>query len=192
MKSRAILEAMTKQWRSEDKIKSDYFEWMYELVDGGDYSEVTSYRQLLTFLHDVEFVYFVPYDENRAAEGIALRYQYCCQHDCEDLEVYLDGPCSVLEMMVALAIHCENITDDPSLGNRTAQWFWAMITNMGLGSMTDSNYNEWLVNDVVTRFLNREYDADGSGGLFRVKGWNRDMRKAEIWHQLMAYINSMV
>ena len=82
--------------------------------------------------------------------------------------------------------------DDPSLGDRTGQWFWGMITNMGLGSMNDTNFNEWLVNDVVGRFLDRDYEPDGRGGLFRVIGWNRDMRTAEIWHQLMAYINSML
>lgn len=179
--------------RIEDRVNIDYFEWMYELVCEKRFAKGFTYRKLLTFLHDAEFVYFIPYDENRAAEGIALRYRYCFLHDCEDLECYITGPCSVLEMMIALAIRCEeNIMDDPYKGDRTAQWFWGMITNMGLGGMNDTNYNEWLVNDVVTRFLNREYEPDGQGGLFRVKGWNRDMRTAEIWHQLMAYINSMI
>jgi hypothetical protein len=145
------------------------------------------------FLHDTEFIYFIPYDENRAAEGIALRYRFCLLHNCEDAERYLTGPCSVLEMMVALAIRCEeNIMDDPDKGNRTSQWFWGMITNLGLGSMSDSNFNEWFANDVITRLLEREYEPDGRGGLFTVKNWNRDMRTAEIWHQLMAYINSIV
>lgn len=179
--------------RVEDRIKSDYFEWMHDLVCGNRFGRSISYRKLLTFLHDVEFTYFIPYDENRAVEGIALRYRYCVIHECEDMEIYLTGPCSVLEMMIALAIRCEeNIMDDPGMGDRTGQWFWNMITNMGLGSMSDSNYNEWLVNDVVTRFLERDYEPDGRGGLFRVKGWHRDMRTAEIWHQLMAYINSLV
>lgn len=181
------------QIRIEDRIKSDYFEWMYDLVSKDRFAKGNTFRQLLTFLHDVEFVYFIPYDENRAAEGIALRYRYCLLHDCTDLEWCLTGPCSVLEMMIALAIRCEeNIMDDPEMGDRTGQWFWNMITNMGLGSMNDTNFNEWLANDVVTRFLNREYEPDGRGGLFRVRGWHRDMRTAEIWHQLMAYINSMV
>jgi hypothetical protein len=95
-------------------------------------------------------------------------------------------------MMVALAICCEKLMDDRTIGDRTGQWFWEMITTMGLGSMNDTNYNEWLVHDVVNRFLEREYDSDGRGGLFRVRGWDRDMRTMEIWHQLMAYINSML
>ena len=177
--------------RIEEQIKSDYFEWLYNLMCKKRFDNKITYRQLLEFLHEVEFTYFIPYDENRAADGISLRYRYCLLHGCEDLECYISGPCSVLEMMVALAIHCESIMADPSIGDRTAQWFWSMITNMGLGSMSDDKYSEWTVNDIVTRFLEREYDYDGRGGLFRVKGWDRDMRTAEIWHQLMAYMNSI-
>lgn len=179
--------------RIEDKMKSDYFEWMYDLMCEGRFAKSITYRQLFTFLHDVEFVYFVPHDENRAEDGIALRYKYCLLHDREDLEYCLDGPCSVLEMMVALAIRCEErIMSDPAKGDRTAQWFWGMMSSLGLSSMSDSNFNEWLVNDVVTRFLNRKYDPDGKGSLFTIKGWNRDARDAEIWHQLMAYLNTLV
>ncbi len=177
----------------EDRIRLDYFNWMYDRVCRDRFASTISYEMLFMFLHDTEFIWSVPHDENRAADGVSLRYRYCIEQDCEDLEYCLDGPCSVLEMMLAMAIRCEEtITDDPEKGDRTAQWFWSMIASLGLGSMSDSNYNEWLVNDVITRFLNREYDPDGRGGLFTVKGWNRDMRTAEIWHQLMAYINSVL
>lgn len=178
--------------RIADRVKSDYFEWMYDLMWKGRFADAISYRQLFMYLNDVEFTHFVPNDQNRAADGIALRYRYCLLRNHEDLEQWLDGPCSVLEMLVALAIRCEeSIMSDPEKGDRTAQWFWGMITNLGLSAMTDYNFNEWLVNDVVTRFLNREYEPDGSGGLFTIKNWNRDARKAEIWHQLMAYLNTL-
>lgn len=179
--------------RIEYRVRSDYFEWMHDIVCGTRFSRGFGYRKLLTFLHDTEFVYFVPYDENRAAEGIALRYRYCSATEQEQLEWCLDGPCSVLEMMLALAIRCEeNIMVDPDMGDRTSQWFWNMISTMGLASCHDGNFDYRLVEEVVDRFLKREYEPDGRGGLFCVKGWHRDMRDAEIWHQLMAYINSMV
>ena len=157
----------------------------------GRFSPEISYRNLFEFLHEAEFIYSVPHDENRASDGISLRYKYCCTNECEDLEGYLTGPCSVLEMMVAMSIRIEHLMASTSKGDRTAQWFWGMIANLGLGSMCDSNYNEWLVNDAITRFLNREYDRNGKGGLFTIKGWNRDARDAEIWHQLMAYLNTL-
>lgn len=178
--------------RIRDKVKSDYFEWMYDLMCEGRFANTITYRRLFTFLHNTEFTYFVPYDENRAEDGMELRYRFCVIHECEDLEYCLDGPCSILEMMVALAIRCEErIMSDPDKGDRTAQWFWVMMKSLGLAAMTDYNYDEWLVNDVVTKFLDREYEPDGRGGLFTIKHWNRDARDAEIWHQLMAYLNSI-
>lgn len=175
----------------EQQINSDYFEWMYDLMCEERFAGSISYRQLFTFLHDTEFVYFIPYDENRAVDGITLRYHFCRIHDCEDMEYCLSGPCSVLEMMIALAIRCEESMDNPAKGDRTSQWFWAMITNLGLGSMSDGNFNEHMVNDIITCLLDREYEPDGRGGLFRVRGWDRDMRTAEIWHQLLAYMNTI-
>lgn len=176
----------------KERLRSDYFEWMYDLMCEGRFAPSVTYRRLFEFLHEVEFTYFVPHDENRAADGISLRYRYCLNHDCEDLDYCLDGPCSVLEMMVALAIRCEErIMSDPDYGDRTGQWFWSMISSLGLSSMTDYNFDECLVNDIVVRFLNRDYAPDGRGGLFTIRRWNRDARDAEIWHQLMAYLNTI-
>lgn len=175
--------------KNKYQVKSDYFEWLYDLMCEGRFANTITYRKLFTYLHDTEFTYFVPYDENRAKDGISLRYRYCIYHECEALECYLDGPCSVLEMMVALAIRCEErIMADPEKGDRTAQWFWEMISSLGLSSMTDYNFNERFVNDVIRKFLNREYMPNGKGGLFTIRGWDRDARDAEIWHQLMAYL----
>lgn len=179
--------------RIEDKIKIDYFEWMYDLMCEGRLARGISFRKLFAFLHDTEFVYFVPHDENRYEDGIALRYRFCLINDCENLEHYLDGPCSVLEMIVALAIRCEErIMSDPDKGDRTAQWFWSMINSLGLGGMYDSNFSEKLVSDTIYRFLNRDYEPNGKGSLFTIRDWNRDARDAEIWHQLMAYLNTIV
>lgn len=81
--------------------------------------------------------------------------------------------------------------DDPAYGNRTSQWFWGMIVSLGLGGMTDAIFDRDYVEECLTRFLNREYERNGKGGLFTVKGTRRDMRKMEIWYQLNAYLNSI-
>jgi len=178
--------------RIEDQIKSDYFEWMYQLMCRGRFAPSITYRKLFASLHDAEFTYFVPYDENRAGDGIALRYRYCVYHNCESMEYCLDGPCSVLEMMVALAIKCEErIMCNPEKGDRTAQWFWDMVSSLGLSSMSDYNFNKRTVDEAIWRLLNRTYDRNGKGGLFTIRGWRRNAREAEIWHQLMAYLNSL-
>ena len=168
--------------RIEYRVRSDYFEWMHDIVCGERFSKGFGYRKLLTFLHDTEFVYFVPYDENRAADGESLRYHYCLVNGCEALEWCLEGPCSVLEMMIALAIRCEeDIMVNPEMGNRTAQWFWNMISTMGLASCHDGNFDRVLVEDVVDRFLKREYEPNGRGGLFYVRDWDPDVCKKILW-----------
>lgn len=173
----------------QEKIKNDYFRWMFDLVCGNRYSKKVSYRKLLAQLHDIKFRYIIEMDANRAEAGIDLRYRY----DHDYAELYLDGPCSVLEMMVALAIHCEeSIMDDPSVGDRTGQWFWEMITSLGLGSMTDNNYDKRYVAMTIERFLNRDYEPNGRGGLFTVRNCDRDLREVEIYYQLCYYLDTII
>lgn len=178
-----------------NRIENDYFEWIYNLVTGKRFTNNISYRKLLMHLHNTEFIYFIDKDENRAADGIDLRSRFASYYDYKiDVEGYLeDNPCSVLEMMVALSIRCEEtIMDNPQIGDRTGQWFWQMITNMGLGGMYDDMYDKRYVTDVVDRFINRKYQPNGEGGLFTVNNYTRDMRVVEIWVQMCWYLNNIM
>ena len=176
------------------KIHDEYFEWLYKLVCENRYS-MPIYRRLLMHLHEVEFTFSIPRDRNRAEDGEELRYRFAIVHGYEVLTTVADlgGPCSILEMMVALAIRCEEcIMDDSAYGNRMGQWFWGMITNMGLGPMTNDMYDESQVNIILMRFLEREYEPDGRGGLFRIRNCNFDLRGVEIWHQLCWYLDTIL
>lgn len=179
-----------------DEINNRYIKWLLELVSGKRYSKQVSYRKLLLHLHRIEFTYILPMDENRAEDGKDLRWRFVLTHDYEEDQDYildiLDGPCSVLEMMVALAIRVEEETmDDPAIGDRTGQWFWGMIVNLGLGSMFDSRFDVDYIDNVVGRFLDRDYAWDGKGGLFTIRHCDRDMRNVEIWNQFNMYLNSI-
>ena len=177
----------------KDRINDDYFEWLCEVVDSKRFSKHVSYRKLLMHLHNIEFTWFIPYDDNRADDGIMLRRKYALARHDEELSDYISGPCSVLEMMAALAIRCEeSIMDDTLFGNRTGQWFWGMIRNLGLSPMNDSNFDAEFVDDVIARFLNREYEPDGKGGLFTIKNCDHDLRTVEIWRQLSWYLGSIM
>lgn len=142
-------------------------------------------------LHNIEFTWFVLNDDNRADDGIQLRRKYSLAMDDHSLQRYLKGPCSVLEMMIALAVRCETFMDDDQLGDRTGQWFWGMVHNLGLNSMIDARFDKDYVDDVIARFLNREYEPDGRGGLFTVKNSQHDLRTVEIWSQLSWYLGSI-
>ncbi len=173
-----------------DDISNEYFKWLYDLVCSDRYSEHISYRKLLMYLHSTPFVYSIQNDDNRAADGVDMRYRFT---NNGDLPKELCGPCSVLEMMIALAVRCEEtIANDTDYGDRTGQWFWGMIVNLGLGSMTDEYFDKSYVKDAVDRFLNREYEPNGKGGLFTIRDCNRDLRTVEIWYQLCWYLNTIL
>ena len=180
---------------TRDELIDQYFDWMYQLVVDDRYSN-KSYRKLFTRLYDTEFTYTIPMDGNRAEDGIDLRYRFGREHLYSDAMVAScldDRPCSILEMMIALSIRCEeHIMDDPDIGDRTGQWFWAMIASLGLGSMYDARFDRDRVDDILARFLERDYARNGEGGLFTVNLCRQDMRSIEIWYQMACYLKEIL
>ena len=178
---------------TRDNLNNLYFDWMCQLVYTNRYSKNLSYRKLLSRLHDTDFTYILSMDGNRSEDGIELRYRFGNEngYDHPMIASYLDArPCSVLEMMVALSLRCEeNITSDPDYGDRTGQWFWNMIVSLGLGSMDDEKFDRVYVDDVIKKFLERDYEPNGKGGLFIIDNCDYDLRDAEIWYQLCWYLD---
>ena len=181
---------------TRERICNEYFNWLYDLVGGGKRPKQLSYRKLLKHLHDTEFRYVIAKDKNRARDGEDLRYRFAlaCYYDVNPdyiTDLLDDRACSVLEMMVALASRCEETMDDPGMGDRTGQWFWGMIVSLGLGGQLDNRYDARVVDDILDRFLDREYEPDGSGGLFTIEDCHRDLRDVEIWNQMWWYIDTL-
>lgn len=174
---------------TKDRINNRYFEWMFDLVCSGRYDGPVTYRKLLSYLHNTEFTYIIPMDSNRAENGIDMRWRFVLSEDCKSRYEYLDGPCSVFEMMIALAMKIEEIMYDTAVGDRTGQWFWGMISDLGLKTMIDDNFDKDYVEEVVMRFLNREYEPNGRGSLFVIKDCTQDLRKVEIFQQLCWYLD---
>jgi hypothetical protein len=126
-------------------------------------------------------------DRNRAIDGICLREKYGCSNSL------LNEPCSVLEMLIALAARMENqIMSSFDAGDRTGQWFWTMINNLELNKLDDDHFNAELADYYIDRFLYREYEFDGSGGgLFVLDRPPQDLRDVEIWIQANWYLGEM-
>ena len=176
----------------ENNVTIDYFDWMYNLVCRNRYSKNISFKKLFSYLNDTKFTYSIIMDLNRAKDGTELRRRYANEFKIANIYDRICGPCSVLEMMIALAIRCEEtIMDDENFGDRTDQWFWDMMKNLGLGHMDDDEFDEEYVSDVVTRFLNRDYEPDGRGGLFFVRNCDIDLRDVEIWIQMLWYLDNI-
>lgn len=177
---------------TQESLTNEYFHWLCEFVVGKPFSKSTSYKKLLRYLFTVEFTYTIGMDGNRAEDGTDLRYRFTeeMSYAYPIIATYLDNrPCSVLEMMIALAIRCEeHIMDDPDIGDRTGQWFWNMIVSLGLGPMTDPKFDEEKADEIMEHFLNRTYARNGKGSLFTISNRRIDMRSVEIWYQMHLYL----
>jgi hypothetical protein len=175
-------------------LKSKYFVWMCDLVATG--RKKSSYTKLLTFLYNTEFTYTICMDGNRAEDGMDLRYRFGYENNIDEriIASFVDNsPCSVLEMLIALSLRCEeHIMANPEVGNRTSHWFWNMIDNLALSDMDDSAFDEFRANRVIQSFLNRDYKRDGKGGIFPIPHCIHDLRTTEIWYQMMWYLDRVL
>lgn len=176
---------------TDENMRRKYFEWLCSFVK--PFVLNRSYRFLMLHLFRTDFYAVIPMDENRASDGIELRYRFGREKRIRmsDIANVLDvKDCSVLEMMVALSLRCEEqIVDEPDVGDRTRKLFWSMINNLGLNRMDDESYDSFEVEDRLDIFLNREYKPDGTGGLFKLRRTRHDLRNVEIWYQMMWFLS---
>ena len=175
-----------------------YFKWMCSIAFPDEQLR-SHYYNALNLLNSIEFTYSISLDENRLVDGLDLRYHFSYASKIPYQDV-VDGlyyqPCSVLEMMIALARRCEDsIMSNDEYGDRTSQWFWKMFVNLGLDKYPDSIWNEsvqYAAIQIVSRFLSRDYDPDGNGSLFKFNNPNLDIRNLEIWDQMCLYMSEIV
>lgn len=155
-----------------------YFNWMAEVVG--------AHRvELLAILDSIPFEWSVKNDDNRAADGIELRRRFAETNYIELTDEDFAVPCSVLEMMVALALRCDNdIMGEPG-EEHPEIWFWMMIRNLGLDEGVS---DEQHVREVIDIWLKRKFEPDGKGSPFPGQKFKTDQRKVEIWSQLNNYL----
>lgn len=172
-------------------MREEYRIWLFSWVIDTKYSPKRNCLKLLDYLNREKFIFFMDEDVNRANDGTYLRYRFASdKYGMTDIPDELNGPCTVLEMMIALSIRCEEqIMCDPDKGDRTAKWFWVMIKNLDLYSMTGNKFDNNYIRDVLDKFLYREYEPNGKGGLFTLKDCAYDLRTVGIWYQLLWYLD---
>ena len=175
------------------EIEQDYFHWLCEMVHIDQ--EERSYWLVAKDLHRLPFIAEIDRDENRALDGMDLRQQFL-ESEWYPESAYIDGECSVFEMLIALAQRIDFQTSDAYSENensdRTAYWFWEMMDNLGLIPFDDESYvdldGQTYVERIIDDFVKREYDFNGVGGIFPLKHAEQDQRDVEIWYQMSAYL----
>lgn len=158
-------------------IGEDYTKWLINST------ELINYDKLLYHLARADFYWWMVLDENRACAGLSLRERYSFEVGIYQSDV-ADGPCSVLEMLIALSEDLEQ-----QCGAKTSQeFFFEMLSNLKLIKYSDNHYDENAVGSILKKWMDRDYAADGSGSIFKFVP-NTDMRKLDIWGQMLRYIN---
>lgn len=170
-----------------------YFEWLCDTVAINEPDN--SYFLLAKKLDFMPFLYTIPMDANRAKDGTDLRGQFESKTNYKAM--YCDDtPCTMLEMLVALAVRINDIMYEDDNHDKTAVWFWEMMTNVGLDIFTDADYfkagGDSAVEKIVDRIIERKYKKNGKGGLFPLSGCYKnemsDQRKVQIWYQMQTYL----
>lgn len=170
---------------SSGTLDDAYLFWLYSQVGNVNARKGSkTYWNLLRELYRTEFVWFVPNDDNRVADGCELRTEWAHKEDVFCDEEWLSLGCSFLEMLVGLARRMEFEAE------RTASfWFWHLIDNMGLLGFHDaSKFSSDDVEELTSMVIWRTYDRLGHGGLFPLRESRHDQRRVEIWYQLSEYL----
>lgn len=171
------------------QVSNEYFHWLCDQVEMNDSNY--SHYFLAQDLYAKKFYSIIPNDDNRAMDGIALRQRFYEEVGYSDNEI-LDGPCSILELFLALAERIDGIMADITNTNKTIKWFWELLMNLRLNEFDDDSYYDRNGKNEVERilnvFLSRTYKRDGKGGLFPLFKPVKDQRKVEIWYQMNQYL----
>jgi hypothetical protein len=168
----------------EESLDDLYFNWLCAKVLLAD-APFQSYFKLLHILHDTEYVWTMLGDDNRAEDGRELRLDFRRETGISTTQEFEDVDCSILEMLIALSQRAEFQTDLSCYS-----WFWIFIQNLGLAEASDDSRMEAEdVAEILNRFVWRNYERNGSGGLFPMEFSVDDQRKVEIWYQLAQYLD---
>lgn len=173
-------------------ISNKYFQWLCSLVrPSGGWPGGKTFHFFLSMLYKKEFYSLVPHDENRGTDGQQLRDTFVAEVGKPGWRLALDGPCTVLEMMIAMARRIDFEMFDLVGDDSTARWFWEMCGNARI----DCPDREWFVKDqyvavedAVDDILARGYQRSGKGGFFPLKRAAMDQRKVELAYQWSAYL----
>lgn len=172
-----------------------YEDWLLKKIGLGE-PEPDSFRRayskLLMDLHFIEFTYIIEKDKNRAEDGIYLRNEFLESNQPETIS--MANPCSVLEMLVALALRMS--TEYIGTEERIDYIFVNLLENLCLLDFSNKYYHSSTFGDVATivfSWLDRKFSPSGKGSIFPLE-YDRvikypDQRNIEIWEQMQCYIN---
>jgi len=170
-----------------------YFRWLCKTYLIDRQGNPDGYSILLEQLHRKAYYFTIDMDGNRAEDGLYLRTRYLEFLNGRPGSVP-EGPCSFLEFLIGVSIRLEEMLYDGE-DVPVSAYFWELASRLRLTEYTDDTYGEestlFVVDAIMTDYMDRKYCRDGSGGLFPLRNHNgrrKDQRKIEVWYQLNAFL----
>lgn len=166
---------------SIEGYEQKYFIWLCTQIHLEEAVRL-KYVDLFNRLHKTEFIWLVPHDDNRVADGYALRDEFMKgSHHAFPFGV------STLEVLVALSRRVAFQTE-----GEPEWWAWKLIENLKLDKFKGSDINFDEVDKILEDLIYRRYKPDGTGGFFPLKHTDEDQTKVEIWKQMSTYVVQVV
>lgn len=179
-----------------ENVKERYLKWLCGLV-GLHNRRGLSYWMLARELYSIPYKAMIGSDHDREYDGRNLRYIFsheCCPGRPEQILLLLEGPCSVLEMLVAFSMRIDDWLNGGDEHERR-RWFFQMLYNLKIDWYDDGACSSMdgraFADDVESRldiWMTRRHRWNGEGGLFPLRTADRDQRQVDIWYQLQAYL----
>ena len=144
---------------------------------------LANYTELASVWDELDFVWYIPEDEDKAIQALRMRDEYCYE---TSMSVPRQAPASFLEVFVSIT---DSLT--AMLYQDREEFTKSILLNMGARSYSDDGrlpseiHEEALV--IAERVMYRTYGRNGSGGLFRIPGF--DILEIPITSQMIMWAN---
>lgn len=162
-----------------------YFNWLKRQIRiPNRRTSGLTYNELFHILHEREFQWTVPNDDNREKDALELRVEFFGEAGHE----FRRG-ISILEIMIGLSRRLAFMTDGDA-----RNWAWQLIVNLGFDWMPDplTTRKQNKIIDALDALIWRQYQRNGMGGFFPLAYPVEDQTKVEIWYQMHAFLNEQL
>ena len=142
-----------------------------------------NYSELASVWDELDFVWYIPEDEDKAVQALRMRDEYCYE---TSMPLPRQAPASFLEVFVSIT---DSLT--AMLYQDREKFTKSILLNMGAYSYSDdgrlpSEIHEGAL-EIAERVMYRTYGRNGSGGLFRIPGAN--VLETPITSQMIMWAN---
>jgi hypothetical protein len=165
-----------------NQVDYEYYEWLVSQIH---IPTGRTYGDLFERMHNLEFVWTVPNDDNRVQDGLDLRAEFLEEHGSRKLALTV---VTFLEVLVGLSRRVAF-----TAGGSAELWAWRLIKNIRLHKASDPlvGPKSEHVDEVLDAVIWRTYSPDGRGGFFPLNNPSEDQTKVEIWYQMNTYVIEM-